>query len=549
MYSNDLSNNDMSLRLKTIIGIGVIEGILLIILISTVLGYMRQTNEQSLEQYVNTTTTLFATTAKDAVLSFDLASLETFIEEILKNEGVLYTRIYDNNENILAEGGNKILLARSFVEDTQYRDVTDTVYDAKALITVDEAHYGRIEMGISTRTIEDAINETRYLAAIIALAEMALVALFSFFLGTYLTSQLKVLRKASRKISQGDFSHKIDIKSRDEVGEVAHSFNKMVVSLKKAEQDSKNYQQELLTLNQSLEDRIKRRTEKIIEQKDSLQNAFDKLKLTQNQLVQSEKMASIGQLAAGVAHEINNPIAFVKSNLNSLQKYIESYRHLISQQECLTQLVDKAQPQEIKELAKDIKTYCEEEDMEFINEDVETLIRESIDGTQRVQEIVSGLKTYARASDEGMEPHSINDCIATSLKMLANELKYKCEIITDFGELPDYTGNRSKLTQVYTNLIVNANHAITTQGTITVSTACENNHILIKIADTGEGIAPENLPKLFDPFFTTKDVGEGTGLGLAISLGIINDHKGTIDVDSTLGKGKGTSFTIKLPIA
>ncbi|MBX2808551.1 MAG: HAMP domain-containing protein [Cellvibrionaceae bacterium] len=536
----------MSLRLKTIIGIGLIEGVLLIILITTVLSYMRQTNEQSLEQYVKTTTNLFATTTKDAVLSFDLASLETFIEEILKNEGVGYTRIYDNNDNILAEGGDSSLLAKTFIEDKQYRDVTDTVYDSQALISVDNTHYGRIEMGISTQAIEAAIKETRRLAAIIAIAEMALVALFSFFLGTYLTSQLKVLHRASRKIAQGDLSHKIDIKTHDEVGEVAHSFNKMVTSLQKAEADSNNHQQELLALNQSLEDRIKRRTAKIIEQKDSLQSAFDKLKLTQQQLLQSEKMASIGQLAAGVAHEINNPIAFVKSNLNSLAGYIDSYRQLIAQQQQLITLVDNHQQQESKELIAAIKHDYEEADIEFVNDDIETLIKESIDGTQRIQDIVGGLKTYAYRSDDSMEAHSINDCLRTTLKMLANELKYKCEVITHFGELPPYTGNASKLAQVYTNLLINANHAIAKQGTITVTTAYSDQRITISIADTGAGIDPQNLAKLFDPFFTTKDVGEGTGLGLAISLGIINDHKGSIDVAST--PGEGTVFTLSLPV-
>jgi signal transduction histidine kinase len=541
----------MSLRLKTILGVGLIEAILLVILIVSILNYMRLTNEENLENFASTITTLFATTTKDAVLSYDLASLETFVEEILKNQGVLYARVLDDQGNILASGGTAELLSRPFVEDNNYNDIKDDIYDARAEITVDDHHYGSIEIGISTARIGELMGEAKRIAASIALIEMGLVALFSFALGVYLTKQLKVLRRSAKKIAAGDLSHKIDIKTHDEIGEVSASFNRMIDSLQIANEKTEEYHQELIEVNQTLEERIERRTQKIVDQKEKLESAYDQLQHTQNQLVQSEKMASIGQLAAGVAHEINNPVAFVKSNMNSLTKYLDSYQSLISIQKSFIDTFEDSNKDEIQEKIKAIQNFWEEEDIDFINEDIGTLLNESLEGTSRIQEIVNGLKSYARASDEEMEDCNINDCLQDTLKMLNNELKYACEVKAEFGEIPNCKTNKGKIVQVFTNFIVNAIQAMDKNGLLTIKTELENenqssNNILILISDTGKGIPEENLSKLFDPFFTTKPVGEGTGLGLSISLGIIEDHGGSINVESTVGSG--TSFFIRLPI-
>ncbi len=539
----------MSLRLKTILGVGLIEAILLAVLITTVLNYMRLSNEENLENYVSTTTTLFATTTKDAVLSFDLASLENFVEEILKNQGVLYARILDADNNILASGGDSKRLQKPFIVDRNYKDVNDAIYDAEELITVDDIIYGRIEVGISTEQIEKAILQAKKLAAAIAALEMLLVALFSFALGIYLTKQLKVLQNSARSIAAGDLDHEIEIKTHDEIGEVADSFNKMIASLNAANKKSQQYHKELVDLNKSLEDRVERRTKKILDQKDKLETAYEKLQKTQQQLVQSEKMASIGQLAAGVAHEINNPVAFIKSNLSSLTSYIKTYQEIIEKQQSLISSVQTLPEEEINTQIEAIKEFWEEEDIDFINEDIETLVKESIDGTHRVTEIVKGLKVYSRASDETMEECDLSTCLQDTLKMLNNELKYSCEVITKIEPSLITNCDRSKITQVFTNLIVNAVQAMETKGTLTLEAfhdeSASEKMIIVKISDTGKGIPEENLSKLFDPFFTTKPVGEGTGLGLSISQGIIEDHNGKMTVESEVNKG--TCFTISLP--
>jgi C4-dicarboxylate-specific signal transduction histidine kinase len=442
-------------------------------------------------------------------------------------------------------------LSKNFVIDKQYQDINDKIYDVEQLITINNIIYGRIEMGISTEKIENTINETRKLAAVIAGIEMCLVALFSLFLGCYLTKQLKVLRTSARKIASGDLEHTITIKTRDEIGEVAEAFNKMISSLREARTQSKHYHEELKQLNTTLEDRVQRRTQKILEQKNELETAYEKLQLAQKQLIQSEKMASIGQLAAGVAHEINNPVAFVKSNLSSLANYINTYQILIHNQQQLLDIIDASNNTLVQEKLAELINYHEDNDITFINEDITTLIEESIKGTERVEEIVKGLKIYSRASDDSMEACNINTCLQDTLKLLNNELKYRCDTSTNFDEnLPECMCNRSKIIQVFTNLIVNATQAMKNKGSLIIQTRSTTLHntpaVAIDIKDTGTGIAPENLSKLFDPFFTTKPIGQGTGLGLSISQGIITDHNGTISVESKVNEG--TCFTIVLPI-
>jgi len=303
-------------------------------------------------------------------------------------------------------------------------------------------------------------------------------------------------------------------------------------------------------LNKMLEERVNRRTLKIEEQKNKLESAYQELKIAQKQLIQSEKMASIGQLAAGVAHEINNPVAFIKSNLCSLKNYVKSYQQLIEiQQKSLEQFYEIINSDDNKTL-NNLKSFCDENDIDFINEDIHTLLNEAIVGTDRVQKITQGLKNYSRAADDGFQNIDLNICIEDTLKMLNNEIKYVCDVKTELTPIPIYKGNSSQLAQVFTNLIVNSVQAMDKNGCIFITSKLReegsSKAIELTFSDTGIGIPEENLKKLFDPFFTTKPVGQGTGLGLSISYGIISDHGGKMEVNSEIGKG--TIFTIILPL-
>ncbi|MCP5206249.1 MAG: hypothetical protein H7A01_03510 [Hahellaceae bacterium] len=268
---------------------------------------------------------------------------------------------------------------------------------------------------------------------------------------------------------------------------------------------------------------------------------IDKLKNTQEQLVQSEKMASIGQLAAGVAHEINNPVGYVNSNLNSLRGYVEDLLALIEEaQPLLEACPDSATTTKFKHL---LTKY----DVGFIKDDVKDLLNDSADGLERVKTIVQDLKDFSHVGEMKMQPTDINACIEKTLNIIHNELKYKCKVNLDFAQLPLVDCVFSQINQVIMNLLVNAGHAIEKEGIITIKTSHESDVVKIAVTDNGKGIESSHLKKIFDPFFTTKPVGKGTGLGLSISFGIIKKHHGKIEVQSK--PGVGTTFTITIPVS
>lgn len=274
--------------------------------------------------------------------------------------------------------------------------------------------------------------------------------------------------------------------------------------------------------------------------------ANQQLKQTQSQMVHQEKMAGLGQLAAGVAHEINNPVGFIMSNLSTLGEYIDTFKSFFDVYENVLTAVEDKDSQQLKAHLKTVEELKTSEDLEFVLNDVEQLLSESVDGAERVKDIVSGLRNFARLDEAEVKEANINEGIESTLKVIWNAIKYKAEVVKELDELPNLVCYPAQLNQVFMNLLTNAAQAMDERGEISVRTYLESGNIMIAIKDAGKGIAPEHLDKLFDPFFTTKPVGTGTGLGLAISHGIIEKHNGKIAVQSEVGKG--TTFTIALPI-
>lgn len=535
----------MSLRLKTIFGIAFIEAILLLLLVSMTLDYLKETNYEGIQKRANTTATLFATTTKDAVLSYDLASLESFVQEVLKNPDLVYARVLGPEDQLFAIGGLDTGHKGDFKPDHHVEQVDDGVYDTFAEIVEGGAVYGRVELGLDINSLRETIVEAQRRSATIAAAEMGLVALFSLILGTYLTRQLRVLTIAAKDIADGNLDIHVEVKGKDEIAEVSGAFNSMASNLKEASERRDQYERELESLNKSLEDRVKQRTSELQDKNRQLEQANKDIKEAQSRLLQSEKMASVGVLAAGVAHEINNPLGFVMSNLGTLDEYVTNYRTLVSEYEKLLVLKDSS---ERKSQFQKIKSMREDFDIEFMNEDLDGLLQDTQEGSVRVREIVKGLKAFSHVdqSDE-MQLTDINECIKATLKVANNELKYHCEVITSLGDIPQTYCMAGQIKQVILNMLLNAAHAIKGKGTIEVATSQVGDRIELSIRDNGCGIDTADQGKLFDPFFTTKEVGEGTGLGLSISYGIIvDDHKGDIRVESELGEG--SCFTIVLPV-
>lgn len=290
---------------------------------------------------------------------------------------------------------------------------------------------------------------------------------------------------------------------------------------------------------QDLDEVVRSRTAELEEQKRLLER-------NQQQLVQQEKLASLGQIAAGIAHEINNPVGFVTSNLGTLGEYVSVLRTLVSHYGSLRDLLPAERSPEVTQVLEKIRKLETEEDLEYLLEDVDSLLSESLDGAARVKDIVHNLKCFARVDEAVNKEADLNEGLEATLRIVWNEVKYKAEVVKELDPLPLLRCQPGKLNQVFMNLLVNAAHAIPERGTITIRSHASEEFIEISFSDTGSGIAPENLGKLFDPFFTTKPVGKGTGLGLSISYGIVKDHGGTIEVESVVDEG--TTFTIKIPL-
>ncbi len=277
------------------------------------------------------------------------------------------------------------------------------------------------------------------------------------------------------------------------------------------------------------------------EQMRQLRDLNRKLEEAHSQLLQSEKMAAIGQLAAGVAHELNNPIGFVHSNLGTLKTYLDDIFLIAAA--CESAAAEAANPADFARIQA-IKT---EKDYDYLKTDIFQLLAESTEGLQRVKKIVQDLKDFSRPGECDWQWADLHQGLDSTLNIVWNELKYKCTVKKDYGELPRVRCLPAQLNQVFMNLLVNAAHAIPQQGDIVIATrAPDATSVRISISDTGTGIAPEHISRLFDPFFTTKPVGKGTGLGLYIAYGIVQKHRGQIAVDSA--PGRGTTFAITLPV-
>jgi PAS domain S-box-containing protein len=309
-----------------------------------------------------------------------------------------------------------------------------------------------------------------------------------------------------------------------------------ITERKRAEDALKKNQEELIKKNQENEE-SRKNVQLTLER---LGAAYETLKTTQAKILQQEKMASIGHLAAGVAHEINNPMAFIASNLGTLDKYIRRLKDFIqAQSEAIKSLKATDAIKKLEKKRKELK-------LDYTIDDIDLLLKESCDGSERVQKIVQGLNRFSRVDDAEYKGANINECIESSINIVWNELKQKATLHKNYGNLPPTKCYPQKLNQVFINLLMNAIQAIEKEGKIEIKTWEKGGSIWVTVSDTGCGIPQENQNKIFEPFFTTKEVGKGTGLGLSISYEIMQRHKGELSFQSK--KGKGTTFTIRMPV-
>ena len=299
---------------------------------------------------------------------------------------------------------------------------------------------------------------------------------------------------------------------------------------------------ELQLINVNLEAREKELEGMLGEVKKS----HEELKKAQAQLLQSEKLASIGQLAAGIAHEVNNPLGFLGSNIAILGNYMETFKSLLGQVRTLQEAVGRQDPGLISEEAQKIARLGDSLDIPYFMEDAGRLVQGTLSGVDRIKKIMTELKTFSRKDEGARQAADLNDIVEGVLSIVWNEIKYKAELRKEYGQVPMVKCNPQQIGQVVLNLLLNAVQALEDQGVITVRTFARDGGVCLEVSDTGKGIPPEILDKIFEPFFTTKEQGKGTGLGLSISSDIVQKHKGLIEVASR--EHQGTTFTVWLPL-
>jgi signal transduction histidine kinase len=359
----------------------------------------------------------------------------------------------------------------------------------------------------------------------------ALVVIFTFIIAQGITVPLRNLIQTAQTIAQGNLSQRVRIRSSDEVGILGATFNDMARALAARED-------QLQELNRNLEDMVRRRTRELESSHEALKKAYLDLQNTQEQLVQTEKMASLGQLVAGIAHEIKNPLNFIYGNTGFLSDYIRRMQILLEAYDRLPSLSEE-------DRAK-IAGMEESLNYEFIRSDLLTLVENFNEGASRINNIVSDLRTFSRMDSDTISEIDVHASIEISLNLLRNQYRERVEIHREYGEIPKIQGYSGKLGQVFMNLLSNAFHAIEGKGDVWIRTRADNSFVQVEVEDNGRGIPRENLKRIFEPFFTTKAVGQGTGLGLSISYGIIEQHHGKIFVANA--PSGGAIFTVRLPV-
>ena len=628
----------MSFRYKTIIGVAVIEAILLVILIWNALVFLRSSNEEQLIKRADTSAKLLATMAQDAVIATDLASLESLLNEVMQNSGIAYVRIYDtqrlltsvgdqnvlakDTQRLLASAGDQNVLAKKFRSDQRFDDVDDGIFDIAAEITEAGFQFGHVEIGIPTHQFDHFYSAAKRKISIIALLEMALTALFSFVLGTYLVTQLKGLQEASKRISEGELGYQINVSGSDELAVTATTFNSMSHQLKNLLDEIHRKNKELrgeVKEHQRTGDALRKSEEKfrgIIENlmdvyfettldgtinfcspsgavisgysmDELIGNKVDMLyynpqdregllneirdkgktrgfellfkkkdgelydvsmnadifydeegrpsglrgtirditqqKIVMEQLHRSKKMESLGLMAGGIAHDLNNILSGVVS-----------YPELL-----LLQLPEDSP----------------------LRDPIETIQ----DSGKRAADVVAELLTVTRGIATGKEVENLNAIIAEYLHSGEHRdlgQNHSGVVFTTKldPELLNISCSSAHMKKILMNLVKNASEAVVDHGEVTIKTSniyldenldgYENlkkgEYVLLTISDTGAGIPEGDIDKIFEPFFSSKKLGRsGTGLGLAVVWNTVQEHDGYINVTSS---EKGTTFDLYFPV-
>jgi len=424
----------------------------------------------------------------------------------------------DHTQFLLKDSVLKTFPEKSTTRPDSY---TDSIIKKRSPFST-EMMSGAIELGLNTTIIQQDKKKIRNASLIVSGVVFIIGILLGFGLSRSISVPVLALRDAADKVGKGDLTQRVVNRSGDEIGELAAAFNKMVTDLEKAREERNKANHDLAIAN------------------DALNQTVSDLKATQDQLIQAEKMASLGQLTAGIAHEINNPINFVSANIQPLKDDLKDILEIVAVYEkVIKEHLPEKEANEVQQIREKIK-------IDTTLKEVNDLLKGMEEGAKRTSEIVKGLRNFSRLDQNVFLSANINESLDSCLVLLHNSYKNRIKIERQFGTIPEVDCLPGQINQVFMNILSNAIQAIPDEGTIFVKTWHVDGMVKISIRDTGTGMTEDVQKKIFDPFFTTKGVGKGTGLGMSISFGIIQKHNGKIELFSK--PGAGTEFVVTIPV-
>ncbi|MBF0595187.1 MAG: HAMP domain-containing protein [Candidatus Omnitrophica bacterium] len=525
---------DKSLRLK-FLGLGLV-----IVCVSTLTSaYIISRNELNqwngfLYDKAHSLASYIADISQEAILSGDVLQLDNIVKRINNDPDIVCAVVYDSKGKLLTSLFASINFKSPEVREVISRapagvslmDILGSLherisgYEASVPVVMGSETLGRVVITLSKDKVHQGIRRTFngiVFASILAL--LIAFILLIWFQGVIVKPVLDLVGLMDEVSLRKDYSLRAAVCSRDELGLLTRGFNGMLA--------------EVQTHREQLEAEVERRSAQ--------------LRGLQDQLIQSEKMASIGELAAGVAHEINNPVSFIASNLEVLSGYVASYQRMVEMTSRLKEAVEQKSWEAAQNLLEEIRAYEEQTNFAFMVRDVDTLVTQSREGVDRIQQIISDLRTFEREETHWLEEFiSIENVLDRSLLIVQAEAKGQVEVRRAYDKPPQVRFDASRIERIFVNVIRNAYQAMPDGGVVELKAYAEPGHVCVEVRDTGCGIPPENLKRIFDPFFTTKSAEKGTGLGLSISYELVKKQGGEIRVESAVGKG--TTVTIVLPL-
>jgi two-component system, NtrC family, sensor kinase len=523
--------NNLRIKLKTKIWVTVLS-IVLLFSFFLLLYFPTQQGRYMLRNYNNEVQNLANTVAVGVEISIseqNFKGIKDQIEIVRNDPRLAYVQLLEQ-DTIWNEAHDKFNIRDSVLKTYPETAITTGLLLPGDSLVVKEASLntrlmngnGVILLAFKTREIVEIKNNLRKISLIVSGIVLLIAIGIGLWLARHISIPVLALRDAANRVGQGDLSQRIKNISRDEIGDLGKAFNKMVDDLARTQEELRYTNSRMATTNETLEKTI------------------EDLKEAQEQLIQAEKMASLGQLTAGIAHEINNPINFVSANIQPLKDDMVDIIKVINQYEEI--IKDK----NLESIFASVQLFRKEANIDISLKEINDLLNGMDDGAKRTSEIVKGLRNFSRMDQNVLKKSNLNESLDATLALLHSSYKNRIEIVKNYGDIPEVDCFPGQINQVFMNIISNAIQAIPQEGEIVIKTWLEGDMVKISLKDSGAGMTEAVRKKIFDPFFTTKEVGKGTGLGLSISYGIIEKHNGEIEVFSK--PGHGTEFIISIPI-